>query len=42
MDDLEKPGIKDTNITLLYVTGMHRKSPQEEKITKLGVDILKR
>jgi nickel-dependent lactate racemase len=42
IDELEIAGVKDENITLLCGTGMHRMSTQEEKITKLGVEIVKR
>lgn len=42
LKELEKAGIRDKNITLLCGTGMHRKSTQAEKITKLGAGIVDR
>jgi nickel-dependent lactate racemase len=42
LDELEKAGIRDNDITLLCGTGMHRKSTQEEKIAKLGAGIVDR
>jgi nickel-dependent lactate racemase len=42
LDELEKAGIRDNDITLLCGTGMHRKSTQAEKITKLGAGIVDR
>jgi nickel-dependent lactate racemase len=40
--ELEAAGVKDEDITLLCGTGMHRPSTKEEKITKLGADIVVR
>lgn len=40
--ELEHSGIKDDDITLLCGIGMHRLSTREEKITKLGADIVAR
>jgi nickel-dependent lactate racemase len=40
--ELEKAGIRDEDITLLCGIGMHRPSTPEEKIVKLGPDIVKR
>lgn len=40
--ELEKAGVADQNITLLCGIGMHRLSTQEEKITKLGAQIVAR
>ena len=40
--ELEKAGVRDEDITLLCGIGMHRPSTQEEKITKLGADIVSR
>jgi nickel-dependent lactate racemase len=40
--ELEEAGVKDENITLLCGTGMHRPSTQDEKISKLGADIVAR
>jgi lactate racemase len=42
LDELEKAGIRDVDITLLCGTGMHRKSTQAEKIAKLGASIVDR
>ena len=42
LDELENAGIRDNDITLLCGTGMHRKSTQAEKITKLGAGIVDR
>ncbi|MBI5952343.1 MAG: nickel-dependent lactate racemase [Chloroflexi bacterium] len=42
LKELEKAGVKDEDITLLCGIGMHRSSTQEEKVTKLGVDIAAR
>jgi nickel-dependent lactate racemase len=42
LKELEKAGIMDNDITLLCGTGMHRKSTQSEKITKLGAGIVDR
>ena len=40
--ELEKAGVRDEDITLLCGVGMHRPSTQEEKVTKLGADIVAR
>ncbi len=40
--ELEKAGVKDENITLLCGIGMHRPSTQQEKVTRLGADIVNR
>jgi len=40
--ELEKAGVRDEDVTLLCGIGMHRLSTQEEKITKLGADIVSR
>ena len=40
--ELEEARVKDENITLLCGTGMHRPSTQDEKIAKLGADIVAR
>ncbi len=40
--ELEKAGIKDEDITLLCATGMHRISTPEEKVIKLGAELVKR
>ncbi len=40
--ELEKAGVRDEDIILLCGIGMHRPSTQEEKVTKLGVDIVSR
>ena len=42
LEELEKAGIKDEDVTLLCGVGMHRKSTQAEKITKLGAGIVDR
>jgi lactate racemase len=42
LNELEIGGVKDEDITLLCATGMHRKSTQEEKVVKLGADIVRR
>jgi nickel-dependent lactate racemase len=42
LNELERAGVHDQDITLLCGTGMHRPSTIEEKITKLGADILAR
>jgi nickel-dependent lactate racemase len=42
LSELEKAGVRDENITLLCGVGMHRPSTQEEKVTKLGADIVSR
>jgi nickel-dependent lactate racemase len=40
--ELELAGVRDEDITLLCGIGMHRPSTQEEKVTKLGADIVPR
>jgi nickel-dependent lactate racemase len=40
--ELEKAGVRDENITLLCGIGMHRPSTQEEKVAKLGAEIVSR
>lgn len=40
--ELQDAGVKDENITLLCGIGMHRASTHEEKIEKLGADIVSR
>src|SRR5512140_1712938 len=40
--ELEKAGVRHEDITLLCGIGMHRASTAEEKITKLGADIVAR
>jgi nickel-dependent lactate racemase len=40
--ELEKAGVRDENITLLCGIGMHRPSTREEKIAKLGTEIIER
>jgi nickel-dependent lactate racemase len=42
LGELELAGVKDENITLLCGIGMHRPSTKEEKVAKLGEDIVKR
>jgi nickel-dependent lactate racemase len=42
LNELEKAGVRDEDITLLCGIGMHRPSTQEEKVTKLGADIVTR
>ena len=42
LTELEKAGVRDEDITLLCGIGMHRPSTQEEKVTKLGADIVTR
>lgn len=42
LDELEVAGVRDEDITLLCGTGMHRPSTKEEKIAKLGKDIVNR
>ena len=42
LTELEKAGVRDEDITLLCGIGMHRPSTQEEKVTKLGADIVAR
>jgi len=40
--ELEKAGVRDKDITLLCGIGMHRPSTREEKIVKLGKDVVAR
>ena len=40
--ELEQGGVRDEDVTLLCGVGMHRSSTPEEKIAKLGSDIVKR
>jgi nickel-dependent lactate racemase len=40
--ELEKAGVRDTDITLLCGIGMHRASTDEEKVTKLGQAVVDR
>ncbi len=40
--ELEAAGVRDEDITLLCGVGMHRPSTQEEKIAKLGADVVAR
>jgi len=40
--ELKEAEVQDENITLLCGIGMHRPSTQEEKVTKLGADIVRR
>lgn len=40
--ELEKAGVKDDKITLLCGVGMHRPSTREEKIAKLGAEVVAR
>ncbi len=42
LKELEKAGVRDKDITLLCGIGMHRPSTQEEKIIKLGEDVVAR
>jgi len=42
LGELEKAGVRDEDITLLCGIGMHRASTQEEKIAKLGTDVVTR
>jgi nickel-dependent lactate racemase len=42
LKELEKAGVGDDDITLLCGIGMHRPSTAEEKITKLGADVVSR
>ncbi|MBP2667710.1 MAG: hypothetical protein H6Q76_2690 [Firmicutes bacterium] len=42
LSELQAAGIRDSDITLLCGIGMHRASTREEKIEKLGVDIVAR
>lgn len=40
--ELERAGVRDEDITLLCATGMHRPSTMEEKVFKLGEEIVTR
>jgi nickel-dependent lactate racemase len=40
--DLKQAGVRDENITLLCGVGMHRPSTQEEKVIKLGAEVVSR
>jgi lactate racemase len=40
--ELEKAGVRNEDITLLCGIGMHRASTQDEKVTKLGAEIVAR
>ena len=42
LSELKSAGIKDEDITLLCGIGMHRPSTREEKIAKLGAEIVSR
>jgi nickel-dependent lactate racemase len=42
LTELEVAGVRDEDITLLCGIGMHRPSTREEKVTKLGADIVAR
>ncbi len=42
LKELEKAGVRDEDITLLCGIGMHRASTQEEKIIKLGAEVVSR
>lgn len=42
LKELEKAGVRDKDITLLCGIGLHRPSTPEEKIIKLGEDVVKR
>jgi len=42
LSELEKAGVLDEDITLLCGTGMHRPSTQEERISKLGAQVVAR
>jgi nickel-dependent lactate racemase len=42
LGELEKAGVREEDITLLCATGMHRPSTREEKISKLGAEIVSR
>ncbi len=41
LEDLKEAGVKNENITLLCGIGMHRASTDEEKIIKLGEEVVK-
>jgi nickel-dependent lactate racemase len=40
--ELEKAGVRDEDITLLCGIGMHRPSTREEKVAKLGAEVVSR
>lgn len=40
LEELKGAGVKDANITLICATGMHRPSTREEKIAKLGAEVV--
>ena len=40
--ELEKAGVRDEDVTLLCGIGMHRPSTRDEKITKLGAEVVAR
>jgi nickel-dependent lactate racemase len=42
LSELEKAGVRDEDVTLLCGIGMHRPSTAEEKVTKLGADVVSR
>ncbi len=42
LSELEQAGVRDEDITLLCGIGMHRPSTHEEKVAKLGADIVAR
>ena len=42
LGELESAGVRDEDITLLCGTGMHRASTRDEKIAKLGADVVRR
>jgi nickel-dependent lactate racemase len=42
LDELERAGVRDEDVTLLCAIGMHRPSTMEEKIVKLGRNIVNR
>ena len=42
LSELERAGVLDEDITLLCGTGMHRPSTQEERISKLGAEVVTR
>ena len=42
LKELEQAGVRDEDITLLCGIGMHRPSTEEEKIIKLGAEVVSR
>lgn len=40
--ELEAAGVRDQDVTLICGTGMHRPSTSDEKVTKLGRDVVER